>query len=577
MTIAKPDGQVVDVAMPAWIPGSYKIRDFAKHVYDLEAATNEGTAVPVQRLDKQTWRIEHRGQDVEVRYRVFANERSVRTSHVDDEHASLNGPSLFLYLPNDLRRTCELEVEVPAGWSAHTALELVAREGQVSHFRARSYDELVDAPIELGTPTFTTFQQRGTRFEYVLSFAETVHADPRRLASDAERIVAAFGQAMGSFPMPRYVFLMSITAEGGGGLEHDNSAMMMMKRGAFASDDAYRLAAGLTAHEFFHAWNVRRIRDAALRPYDYTRENHTNLLWFHEGFTEAVESLILLRATLVDPSTFLQELGTGWSAYAAHPGRNRSPIEDVSFDAWIRHYQPAANHRNVSVSYYDKGKFIGLALDLELRLRSHAHGGEGSLIGVFRRLMESHGATAKGITYADIVAAASVEAGEDMTPFFDTYVKGTEDVPLAGLAERMGVKVDRQPVWDDDPPSSGGRPPLLDQARRRVYSGVMLTGAVISDIEPGSPAELAGLMRDDEIMAVDRRRVRSEQEIQTEFARRGSEANTDVLVVRNGRVIEKQIHLGSRSEVRYRFSLRPASELSNTTRTLRNAWLAIDG
>lgn len=578
LTVREPPGRKLRVAMPAWAPGSYKIRDFARHVYDLEAQRPDGTRVPVTRHDKQSWDVEHGGHAFVLRYRVFANEPTVRTSYVDDRHASLNGTSLFLYLPEHRDRPCELVVEPPAGWDVYTALERVERSEDRVRFVARDYDALADAPLELGTPQTTAFDVGGTRFEYVLTGGADVGADVERLTADARRVVSAFDRAMGGFPMSRYVFLLAITASGGGGLEHDDSTMMMLSRSTFDADDAYTKAAHLAAHEFFHLWNVRRIRDAALRPYDYARENHTALLWFHEGFTEAIEHLILVRAGLVEPKAFLGELAEQWTAYLRKPGRNYAPIDTLSFEAWTKAYQPAENHRNVAVSYYEKGGFLGLALDLELRLRSAARRGEGSLLGVFRRLMKSHGENGRGIVLADIVAAASAEAGEDMGWFFDRYVHGTEEVPLPELLARVGVGVETRAPWQKPGGSAAetdAPPEGLAAKAQAVWTGALLQGIRVADVETGSPAERAGLMRGDEIAAVNERRMADEAAIKRAFARIGPGHEAVVHLFRDGRLVTATLALAEDPHRVYGFELLPAETLDETQRAVRERWLEV--
>ena len=299
----KSKGDWTDVAMPAWTPGSYKIRDFAKHVYALRATADK--PLRVEHRDKQTWRVHHGGAAFTVAYKVFAADRTVRTSHVDDRHASLNGASLFVYVPGQTGRKCEVELKMVPGWTIHSPLPVTV-DGGVARWTARDYDTLVDSPVELGTPEVETFTVDGTTFEFVVTGADAAGADVERLADDAEQVVTAFGELMGGFPMKRYVFFLDITEHGGGGLEHANSTMMMSSRSSFSSDRGYTRSARMVAHEFFHLWNVKRIHDVVLGPFDYARENHTELLWFHEGFTETAEAIALLHAGIWTPAQYLR-------------------------------------------------------------------------------------------------------------------------------------------------------------------------------------------------------------------------------------------------------------------------------
>lgn len=575
MQVAAPAGERTRVAMPAWAPGSYLIRDFARHVYDLRAeTTKDGRALAVERLDKQTWRVEHGGRPFTVRYRVFAAEPSVRTSHVDDRHASLLGSSLFLYVVGELGRPATVDVALPPGWSAHTALatEAGAASGE-ARFSAPDYDALVDAPIELGTPTVRRFTVDGAAFEYVLTGAEGTAIDVERLAADAERVATAQGELMGGLPFPRYVFLMQVSPHGGGGLEHASSTSMMMRRADFDDDGGYARAARLAAHELFHAWNVKRIHDRALGPFDYAKEAHSRLLWLHEGCTETMEAQSLLRAGLVTPEDHVRGLGERWTAYVAKPGRNYDPISAISFEAWIKAYKPAHNHANVAVSYYEKGELLGVALDLELRLRAAARGREGSLAGVLRRLMQSHGREGRGIDEDDVIEAASAEAGEDMAWFFARYVDGTEELPLPAILERAGIEVKATAPWLD----ADGRPlPELTRAQRsqRISSGLELSdGAEVRNVEPGSPADAAGMMLEDAIVAVDGLEARTRAAVLARLADHDPGDTISLALFRGGRLVERTLILGESPLRTYALALRPEGELTPVQRKVQDGWL----
>jgi len=578
MEVDAPGRGPLSVAMPAWTPGSYLVRDYAKHVYDLHAEDRRGRALVVESIDKQTWRVQHHGRDFTLHYRVFAAEASVRSSHVDDHHASLIGASVFLYIVGELGRPARVEIALPEGWSAYSALESQtgAPRGH-AWFSAPDYDQLIDAPIELGTPQVERFTVEGVPYAYVLTGAEGTVIDLPRLALDAKNIVEAQAELMDGLPNHRYVFLLRVSPSGGGGLEHADSTSMMMRRSAFDNDSGYVRAARLAAHEHFHLWNVKRIHDRVLGPFDYARENHSRLLWFHEGFTETMEGLSLVHAGLVQPEDHMRSLGKRWTTYLQKPGRNHDPIAALSFDAWTKAYKPAKNHPNVAVSYYEKGDLIGVALDLELRLRSATRGRTGSLPGLFRRLMASHGTQGRGIEYADIVASASAEAGEDMAWFFERYVEGTEELALPELVARVGGRVETTAPWLDD----DGQPKAeltRMQRQKRLFTGLSLTkDAQVRSVEPGSPADTAGLMLDDEIVAVDGLRVRDRGALLARLADHDPGQSVELALFRSGRLIERELGLADNPHRTHRFSWVPSDELEPTTRKLRDAWLGSGG
>ncbi|MEM7152915.1 MAG: PDZ domain-containing protein [Myxococcota bacterium] len=576
MELSPARGKHSTLAMPAWTPGSYLVRDHARHVYDVRATDRKGAALRVEHTDKQSWTVHHGGRPFTVRYRVFANEASVRTSHVDDRHASLMGTSIFLYVVGELSRGAHVDITLPPKWSAHTALA-PAEHSADGHavFSAPDYDTLVDSPIELGTPTIATFTVDDTHFEYVLTGAEGTKIDLDRLSKEAEQIARAQSALMAGLPMPRYLFLMRVSPVGGGGLEHATSTSMMMSRASFDTSAGYKRATRLAAHEMFHLWNVKRIHDRVLGPFDYSRENHTKLLWFHEGFTETMEGLSLVRAGIVEPSEHVASLGKRWTTYLGKAGRNHDPIEDISFDAWTKAYQPSANHPNVSISYYEKGDFIGIVLDIELRLRSAKNGRSGSVPGLFRRLMASHGASNTGITHADIVAAATAEAGEPMDWFFERYVQGTEEIPLETLLPQIGVKVEQSAVWLDD---DGKLLPELTPAQRlaRIHIGLKLdSGATVRNVEPGSPADGAGLMRDDQIIAVAGRRTDDRRTVNVRLGEHDPGQQVELSLFRAGRLLHRTVTLAENPRRTYRFSLLPTEELSPVVAKLRDEWLAV--
>jgi len=554
MTVPRPTGLRSEVAMPAWTPGSYMVRDHARHVDGVEAKDLRGRPLRLHRIDKQTWRVDHGVGGFTLSYRVFADEAGVRTSFVDDRHATLNGSSIFMYLVKGTGRPATVELVLPAGWQAHTALERPVAD--LPLFIAPDYDTLVDSPMELGNPELRAFDVAGARIELVFSAPAGSNADTARIAADLQKVVAAFARMMDGLPLRRYVFLVLADETGDGGLEHAASTLLRVPRDMFADEAGYRRLANLGAHEFFHLWNVKRLRDVALRPYDYRGEDYTRLLWFHEGFTETMEQQALVRAGLVEGEVYLRELATGWAAYLRKPGRNHAPLGELSFDAWTKAYKPSPSHGNTQISYYEKGYLLGICLDLELRVRSAQHAQQGSLAGLFRRLMVSHGSTGKGLTQADIVAAASAEAAEPMDVFFARHVDGTAELPLPELLTQVGVRV-------------------VGETATRAHSGLVLAAdRSVRNIEPGSPAMTAGLMLGDEVIAVGGRRVRGGDEATTRLAERKAGERVDVAVFRGGRLELRSLTLVADPHRNYRFEFAPEATLTPATLALRKAWLA---
>lgn len=522
-TIDKVRRKTTDVAMPAWTPGSYKIRDFARHVYGWKAETLDGQPLPVSRVDKQTWRVENKRKPFRFSYRIWADELGVRTSYADDKMAFLNGASVFVYVVGQTDRPAKVTVKSADNWPVHTTMP---REGET--YSAANYDQLVDQPLLLGNATVKSWTVDNTRFDYVFLAPAGSNADVDRLAADAEKIVTAAGEIMGGFPFEHYAFLIVADPVGGGGLEHANSTGIILPPFIFDDEAGYSRAQRVAAHEFFHAWNVKRIHDKQLGPFDYANEVYSPLLWFHEGVTTTMTSRLLLHAGLLTPDEYLDGIASSWTSYAKLPGRNAEPISQLSRDAWIKGYQPSSNHRNDAVSYYTKGNILGVALDLELHLRAEKHDRTGSIEGLLKRLWDTRKkhADERPITPDDLIQAASEEAGEDMSEFFARYVDGTQEIPLPSLLERAGLKVDRKKPAEQN---------------EQAWTGIHGYGSKVSSVEPGSPAANAGLMVDDEIIAVDSLRVDGTSEAKTRMGVGGPGAKHDVTLFRRGRLEQREL------------------------------------
>ena len=496
---ALPGREHLDIVFPAWAPGSYLVRDFSRHIYDLEMRDRAGKTVPHQRLDKQRWRLRTDGRPVTLRYRVFAFEVSVRTSFLDDSHAFLSGTSLFFFVEGEMARPCTITVDPMAGWHISTALP--ALRGRRNTFSARDYDELVDSPIEIGTHQMLAFRVDGTRFEVALH--GHTNADLARVLAELRAIVRTTGALFGGFPFKRYLFIVHALSTRGG-LEHANACTLDIAGLSFEDEKGYQNFAELAAHEFFHAWNVKRIRDRTLGPFDYTKENYTRLLWFHEGFTEHMQAIILLRAGLMSVERYLKDLAEDWTRYAARPGRNVTPLSELSYEAWIKQYKPADNHINRMVSYYDKGRWAGFALDLILR---SATAGRRGLPDLFRRLWLGHAARDRAIDAAIIRNEAEAIAGRSLAGYFRRFIDGTAELPVPDLLRGAGVKVQA------GAPSEHERNDKVKARRLLGWCGLVFTSygardsAVVKNVVPDSPAWRAGITFGDEVIAVDGARV----------------------------------------------------------------------
>jgi len=576
---ALPDRAHVELVFPAWAPGSYMIRDFVRHVYGLQIADERGRPLDRERLDKQRWRVASGGAAFVVTYRVFAFEASVRTSFLDESHGYWNGTSLFFAVEGETQRPHDVAVEAPQGWHVSTALG----RGAAGSYLAASYDELVDSPVEVGTHARLAFRVGRTVFEVAL-YGRT-NADSRRLVAILRQVVQAtaaiFSGSSGGFPFARYVFIIHALPVGSGGLEHHASVTMDITGLSFDEEKGYVRFADLAAHEFFHAWNVKRLHDPVLGPFDYTRENYTRMLWFHEGFTDYLANVIILRAGVLDEKGFWRWIAEDWPRYATRPGRLETPLDELSFEAWIKLYKPAENHFNNAVSYYEKGLWVGMALDLELR---RATRGRRGLPELFRWLWDRAQRREATVTEADVRAAAraiagkSSKSGKSFDAFFERYIHGTADVPLPALWRQAGLLVTLVPPWSEQ---AGDSDPVR-RTRARSWCGAMIEGraagsaerAFVRNVLPGSPAEKAGLTYGDEIVALGGDRVNA-----ATFARRLGDhpAGSAVTVsyFRRERLHEARLVVGTSPE--RKLLLEPAAKPPAEAVAIRKGWLGLGG
>lgn len=504
MTVQRPAGVAgpLALALPVWTPGSYLVREYARHVLDLSAAGPDGAPLPVSKRDKNTWEVDAgAARAVTVDIQFYANERSVRTNHVDADHAFLAPAATFPFVRALDGRPLAVEhrvrVEAPAGW--RTWVELPQRDGA---FVAADYDQLVDSPIECGPHRALSFEHAGVPFRVVLAGHGAL--DEARLLDGVRRVVAETTQVFGSLPCRSYLFLFTLVDAGAGGLEHKDSSVCMVSRWAFGKKAEERDFLGLVAHEFFHVWNIKRLRPAALGPFDYDRENYTRDLWVAEGITSYVDDLVLLRAGLYDkPADWLDQRAAAFRAHAELPAARRMSLARASHDAWIKHYRPDENSRNAAVSYYEKGALVALLLDLLLRRLT---GGRRALEDVLRLAWERWAARDAGYPEGEIERLASEVAGRDLSAWFDAHVRGTaplepgEELAAVGLAlRRLPAKTERNLPRD------------AQGFALEPWTGLVTAAdgplCKVTAVLEGSPAFAAGLNVDDVLLAVAGQRV----------------------------------------------------------------------
>ena len=497
LTIQKPAAQQ-RLSLPVWIPGSYMIREFSRHLSNLEARQG-AKALAVTQVDKASWDVACEGRGaLTVTYSVYAFDTSVRTAFLSAQRGFFNGTSLFLQVQGHSAEPHQIQItDLPAPWDVATALTPVKvdRRGR-GVYQAADYDELVDHPVELGTFWRGEFSAHGIPHDMVVSGA-LPDFDKDRLLADAQRICEteiAFWHTNKRAPFDRYVFLLNAVEDGFGGLEHRNSTALICgrrdlpQRGRSDISEGYLTLLGLISHEYFHTWNVKRLRPSDFSRYQLQQENYTELLWFFEGFTAYYDDLFLVRSGLIDESRYLKLLSKNLGGVLSTPGRHVQSVARSSFDAWVKYYRNDENTPNITVSYYTKGALVALALDLTLRAN-----GKGTLDEVMRALWLRSGGGP--ISQADIWQAVDDIAGQPLSPTLSHWVHGTNDFPWPELLNPFGL------TWQ-------ATTPTIAQRWGLKVSESALTGIKVSQVLRGGLGEKIGLSAGDEVMGLNQWRVR---------------------------------------------------------------------
>ena len=548
------------LSLPAWIPGSYLVREFARHLSGLKASQGR-REVALTQIDKHTWEAGCSGRGaLTLSWRVYAFDSSVRCAWLDAQRGFFNGTGVFLRAEG--READEHRVTLgplPEGWQVATGLPEVAP----GEWSAPDYDALIDHPFELGAFWRGRFTACGTEHEFVVAGA-LPGFDGERLLADTKKICEAqirfwHGRDDGCDPPPfeRYVFMLNATDDGYGGLEHRNSTALICtrrdlpRRGDASSADGYVTLLGLISHEYFHTWNVKRLKPREFTAYELQRENYTRLLWFFEGFTSYYDDLFLVRTGLIDEARYLRLVARTANQVLGTPGRRVQSAAAASFDAWVKYYRPDENSANATVSYYTKGAQIALCLDLTLRAA-----GRGSLDEVMRELWRASGGGPIGED--DILAALRRVGRRDFAPEIAAWVHGTDELPLAELLPALGVDLRRE------------RPLLQQRLGARLNEAT--AGLKVQSVLAGGLAEAAGLSAGDEILALGDWRVVKPEDLTLYGA---FEQPLPLLVARDRRLLHLTLPQGREVEGAVALSLqgKPAAAV----RRRREAWLTRAG
>lgn len=594
--------------LPVWTPGSYLVREYARHIDGLEAQDSDGNALQIRKSTKNTWTIDQPPVgEIRLKYRVYCNELSVRTNFVDSEFGVLNGAATYLTTEALLAEPHLVEFALPPQWQQAVSAMKRPPVGSPPHsFLATNYDELVDSPTVLGNPTLHPFEVAGVN-HFLVNLGGDGLWDGDRAAADAAKIVAEHQAMWASVPYDRYYFL-NVIAESGGGLEHDHCSLLMTGRWSFRSPSSYQRWLGLVSHEFFHTWNVRRLRPAGLQRYDYVDENYFDELWVAEGITSYYDSLAVARAELTTANDYLGELSRQITTLQTTPGRLRQSLAESSHDAWIKFYRPDENSSNTSISYYNKGAIVAFLLDIEIRRRTeNAH----SLDDVMRTLFRDYSST--GYTNQDVQTVSSQIVGEDLGEWFASHIESTDELDYQPALDWLGLEFSRpaqaapaaakqgtvngssgeaKSAESDASPSRAGagepkkadgsqqkkeKPAAEDPAPPARGSGWLGVSASSQDgrltvtrVLEGSPGFQAGLNVDDELIAIDGFRLGTRLNDRLQEYAAGD--RVEILYSRRGKLRKLEVALTPKPASTWRIArIRKPSELQKES---FEKWLA---
>jgi predicted metalloprotease with PDZ domain len=559
-------GQVF--ALPAWIPGSYMIREFSRNIVRIRAESN-GEPVALAKLDKHSWQaapLKDHAASLTLHYEVYAWDLSVRAAHLDQNHAFYNGTSVFLRVLGQEDQPHVVDIQRPDGeaaktWRVATSLpELKAKRYCFGTYIAANYDELIDHPVEQGDFALATFKAHGVPHDIVIS-GRVPNLDLARLSADLKKIcetqIAFFEPKARKAPMDRYVFMTLAVGDGYGGLEHRASTALICARADLPSTasnskeitDGYLQYLGLCSHEYFHTWNVKRIKPAAFAPYNLQVENYSPLLWLFEGFTSYYDDLMLVRAGVIAEPAYFKLLGKTIGSVLRGSGRTKQSVADSSFDAWGKYYRQDENAPNAIISYYTKGSLIGLVLDLSIRAKT---GGKKSLDDVMRTLWQRYGrdfynGAGRGVTPAEVEVIFDEISSGRFKPFFDKYIRGTEDLPLAKMLAPFGIK------YSDERKSSK---PSLD-----ANLGKDGNDCKLSAVHENGAAHQAGLSAGDILVAIDGLRVNATN-LETLLSRYGIGSTVEVHAFRRDELMTFNMTLQGERVPGITLSLDPAGKKS---------------
>lgn len=540
----------VIVKMPVWTPGSYKVREFSQHVDQTKFESN-GKVIEGVRQNKNTWSCVAPSSDqVSFTYNLYAFELGVRTSYVDQFMAFLHGPSAFMYFDNYTEEDIEITFDLPSDWK-NIEVSLPKVKGKVSAFSCDNYDLLADSPFALGNFDIAEYSSGGTPHRIVM--IGEGNYDLNRIQEDFKRITdEEVNMFEGKHPSKLYTHFIQNVTNGGGGLEHLNCQTSQMNRWDYADEEKYRKFLGLISHEYFHLWNVKRIRPIELGPFNYDQENYTEQLWVAEGITSYFDDLFLKRTNIHTSETYLAEVAYNINRLENQPGKDVMNLAESSKLAWVKAYLTNENSNNVTISYYNKGMLVAWALDLKIMELTN---GEKRLDQVMRALYQNyHVAQKRGFTHVEFVETCNSIAGSELTPFFNKYVFTTEPIDYKEILSTVGMKLENVAKSDA---SLGFKSKTTNGTTEVTY------------IKPFGAAQKAGLSVNDEVISINGWRVTGDINLKASEIQAGDKV--EMLIARDGKILQLVLKAMPSTTVNYKIVSQ--EDATDEQLRLRKIWL----
>lgn len=538
--------------LPVWTPGSYLVREFSRFLEQFQATSN-GKELEVSRFRKNGWEVMNGSeQDFTLEYYIYAYELTVRTSFVDIDHAYLNGTSVFLYIDEWKNIPVTVQLNPYKEWKKISVALDKVENGNPWLVKAEDYDALVDAPFEIGNHDLFSFQAAGVNHD-VAVFGGGYY-DQATIIKDFTRIIEEEVKIFGEHPGNYYLFIVHLTANSSGGLEHKNSTTIQASRNALTTASGYNNFISLAAHEYFHLWNVKRLRPHPLGPFDYDNENYTSLLYFAEGFTAYYDEKVTVKCGMVKPDNYLKTIASSVSSLDNQPGSKIQSLAESSYDAWIKYYRSNENSPNATISYYTKGSVIGLLLDIWLL---DATRGEKGLDDLMRKMYKDfYKKNNRGFTDAELISTTKELCNCNIEPFFKDYIYNTKPVPYREIFLKAGVEIKD-----------------LNEGVNNALAGFNSTGStgkyLVSSVERNGPAWFAGLNVNDELIAVNGIRITDDpQKIIGQFS---IDDVITILISRSGVVREIKMKIAKSSKVNY--ELKRLENATDLQKKVFSKWL----